>query len=50
MIFQHKYPSRIKQNLHAFDQDCDDQFEFWSRGQEWTASFFTPGVAAGKAL
>lgn len=36
--------------MHAFYKDCSDQLDFLSKGQCWAASFFAPGVAAGKAL
>lgn len=49
-ILQHRLSHRAKRSAHTYAPDCDDNVDFWSFSQRFTASFFLPGAAAGKAL
>ncbi|XP_049650032.1 uncharacterized protein LOC126035463 [Accipiter gentilis] len=41
---------RVQRSVHQFSSSCQDDIEFWNRGQILTASILAPGVGVANAL
>lgn len=50
MLLNHTHATHDKRSLHSFARDCDDALTFWNLEKHVLASFFVPGVVAGRAL